>query len=375
MRPQLSSLKTFLPQLLIVLIIISEFATKILRHHFKDFLSPSLILKSVFLILISYLIIKTLKDKLTLYLIILLGFLIFEFLILRFEVNIDFYFYGIRYLYFLFFIILLKKYNKSSKQSILIFFDYFLFVNTFLIFIGLIFEVDYFETYRGTRIGFNGLLNMVSDTNYIYALYILINFLYPIVRRNKIIIFINIIIAILVGTKMVVFLSFIFLANSIYKKSSKMFFTIISALLLLIIVFKNAVINSLKVLFKEHLFLYDSEGLLSAISSTRLQNAINSGYKIYNDNTITDTLFYNRKFINLRVEMELFDLVLFWGLMGVIIYIYIFYKSNMTVLTSKKDVYILVLMLSLSFFGGKLLTNFAALLLMYTFFTSKRIAE
>jgi len=122
---------------------------------------------------------------------------------------------------------------------------------------------------------------------------------------------------------------------------------------------------------KEHLWIYKDQGLLSSLTSTRFYNLTNFLKNILNGElSIIDIFLYNRKFISYRVEMELFDVVFFWGVLGAILFLYIFYKVNMLIV-SKRDRIILICIFIISCFAGKLLTNFTSLLIMYSFFTSR----
>lgn len=64
---------------------------------------------------------------------------------------------------------------------------------------------------------------MVSDTNYVYSFYILMNMFYPILNRNIAIIVLNILISIIVGTKMVIFMAIFFFIIIDYKKIKELY--------------------------------------------------------------------------------------------------------------------------------------------------------
>ena len=366
------SLNNKIPQVLITIILFSEFVTKIYGFHLNDFyVSLSFFVKISFVLFTFSIVIRNYKDQLSKYLICLFIYLLLELVIYKVNVKIDFYIYSIRYLYFLLLIIFLKTYNNSSRNEILKFLDFSLLVNSLLIIIGAGFQLYFFETYRGGRLGYNGIINMVSDTNYIYGFYILVNIFNPIIGRAKIIIFVNILVAILTGTKTVIFLATLFLVIKLIKFNKKLFCILLSFFTTGSIVFKDFVIKNLSIMAKEHLWIYKDQGLLSSLTSTRFYNLTNFLKNILNGElSIIDIFLYNRKFISYRVEMELFDVVFFWGVLGAILFLYIFYKVNMLIV-SKRDRIILICIFIISCFAGKLLTNFTSLLIMYSFFTSR----
>jgi len=119
-------------------------------------------------------------------------------------------------------------------------------------------------------------------------------------------------------------------------------------------------------IFKE---LYREQGILSAFSSTRTHNLLKSLNDVFLNHNINEFLLYNPNFIKLRVEMELYGLIIFWGILGVVIYIYCFIVINRGLKLSKTNFLIGLYLLFVSFFVGKLLTNFIALFLIYTLFT------
>jgi len=366
------SLNNKIPQVLITIILFSEFVTKIYGFHLNDFyVSLSFFVKISFVLFTFSIVIRNYKDQLSKYLICLFIYLLLELVIYKVNVKIDFYIYSIRYLYFLLLIIFLKTYNNSSRNEILKFLDFSLLVNSLLIIIGAGFHLYFFETYRGGRLGYNGIINMVSDTNYIYGFYILVNIFNPIIGRAKTIVFVNILVANLTGTKTVIYLAILFLVINLIKFNKKLFYVLVGLFTTGAILFKDVLIKNLSILVKEHLWIYKDQGLLSSLTSTRFYNLTNSFKNILNGElSIIDIFLYNRKFISYRVEMELFDVVFFWGVLGAILFLYIFYKVNMLIV-SKKDRIILVCIFIISCFAGKLLTNFTSLLIMYSFFTSR----
>lgn len=333
----------------------------------------SFIFKSIFILIATIILFKE-KNKLLIFCFTsLIIYLLLEF-ILNFN-NIDsiFFIYGLRYLYYIFFISVLLKFKEISLNGFLIFFDILILFNSILIVIGFLFEIQIFRTYTGLRFGFNGLLNMPSDTNYIYVLYALLGYFYFNKRSSsfKFLLIFNIIISILTGTKTVIIISSIVLILlSLRRPIKQIALTYLSLSLIIGLFYKNIFerLGPTKDLFVK---IYQEQGLLSAFSSYRFNNLKNTIDIYVNDTSLIDILIYNLNFIDIRVEMEFFDLLFFWGLLGGTLYIYFFVAINRSIINSKEKLYILGVLLLVAFMSGKFLTNFSAIFITYTFLTTK----
>jgi hypothetical protein len=351
-----------------------EFITKIFGFYYNQYYwSFGTVFKLLFVLYFIWQLIKDPKKEFLLPLILLSSFLLIELFIYDFSVKIDFYFYSIRYLYFLMFLFLLIKYNNLSKNHVINFLTFFLLSNSLLILLGLFFEISVFKTYGGGRVGFDGMFNVISDVNYVYAAYILICIFYHNSHDYKKLALGNILVGVLTGTKVILVLSIIYLMFRLYKYSKKVLASVLVITSALVFIFHQTLIEYIKLIFKEHFLIYETDGFWGAISSTRFTNALNSMELFLNKFPTISNFIYDKDFIENRVEMELLDLLLFWGILGFMIYLAIFIFLNKKFITEKKDIYIICIMLLISFFGGKFLTNFISLLILYTFFTSKKI--
>jgi hypothetical protein len=354
--------------------IIFEFITKFFGFYYNQYYwSFGTVFKLLFFLYFLQQLIKGPKKEFLIPLILLSSFLVVELFIYDFSVKIDFYFYSTRYLYFLIFLFLLTKHNNLSKNQVINFLTFFLIVNSVMILSGIIFDISIFKTYEGGRIGFDGVFNVVSDVNYVYASYILICIFYHNVHDYKKLTLINILVGVLTGTKVILVLSMIYLIFRLYKYSKKALTTLLVTISVLVFVFHRIFMKYIKLIFEEHFLIYETDGFWGAISSTRFTNALNSIELFLNKFPKKSNFIYGKDFIENRVEMELLDLLLFWGILGSIIYLAIFIFLNKKFIIEKKDIYIICIMLLISFFGGKFLTNFISLLILYTFFTSKKI--
>lgn len=350
--------------------LVIEFITKIFGFYYQDYYwSFSTVLKSAFVLLFFYKLIKEPNKQILNSTILILSYLLIELIIHKFSVGIEFFSYSIRYLYFIMFLFLLNKYNNARKQSFINYLTYILLLNSILIILGICFDITAFKTYGGARIGYDGIFNVISDVNYVYATYILILFLYH--RENKLekLSLLNIIISILTGTKVIIFISLLYIVFRLYKYSKKLLGVLLLTVIISCFIYYQLFSKYFKILFKEHFIIYEKDGFWGAISSTRFTKASESISLFLKKFSDFENFIYNRNFLSIRTEMELIDLLIFWGVAGFIIYIYTFYTLNKNFIYRKKDFLILCMLLLISIFAGKFLTNFISLLLLYSFFT------
>ena len=77
-----------IPQVLITIVLFSEFVTKIYGFHLNDFyVSLSFFVKIIFVLFAFYMVIRNYKDELSKYLICLFIYLLFELIIYKFNVK------------------------------------------------------------------------------------------------------------------------------------------------------------------------------------------------------------------------------------------------------------------------------------------------
>lgn len=354
----------------LIVAILIEFSNKFIEDfHFHNYsFSLSFIFKFLFVIFCISNIIFRHKNNLFYSTIILLVLLLSEALILNTRLEIDFIVYGVRYMYFIFLIWFYKRYCNKNTFQVISFFDKLLFINSILIISGAVFTLSIFRTYLGSRFGFNGFFNMISDSSYIYALYIIIH----IIEKNKktdIIAWFNILVASLIGTKIVVFFVLIFIMIQLYNYNKSFLFKALAFTIITTVIFYKKVINLICIVASEHCVVYESEGFLASISSYRFSNLIKN-FKLYLESSFSELLFHNSRFIDLRVEMELFDLILFWGYVGVSIYVITFYIIIKSINLNIKKSVVFVILIFVSLFAGKLLTNFIASIFIYLYIVS-----
>lgn len=354
----------------LIVAILIEFSNKFIEdfHFYNYSFSLSFIFKFLFVILCISNIIFRYKNNLFYPTIILLVLFFCEALILNSRLEIDFIVYGIRYMYFIFLIWFYKKHCNKNTNQVISFFDRVFFINSILIVLGAVFSLSIFRTYLGSRFGFNGFFNMISDSSYVYALYIIIHIIEN-NKKNSLILWVNILVASLIGTKVVVFFVLLFILHQLYNYNKSFLFKALASIIIITIIFYKKVIDLICVIASEHCKVYSEEGFLASISSYRFSNLIKN-FELYLESSFSELLFHNSKFIELRVEMEFFDLILFWGYVGVSLYFIIFYTIIKSLNLKNKKTVVFVILIFVSLFAGKLLTNFIASTFIYLYLVS-----
>jgi len=252
-----------------------------------------------------------------------------------------------------------KNFNQHQKNKLFKVIEIFIIINSIVIIIGVLFDLDFFQTYlRRERFGYNGLMYMNSQSSYIYIFLMAVyatkyNFT-KIIKFKYILITVA---AILTGAKavylFVLFMSlYFFFKNRLYTK----LYTYAIAVLI-ILSWSKFVLPVVRSKFSILADLYDKSGLFTMLLSNRdirLQEIMVTMSDKWN-------LFIGGlPFFEVRTEMALVDIVLFFGIIGTVYYLYNYYYFLLKELIQFNKFYIYylfsVIFLILSF-GGNYFTN------------------
>lgn len=242
-----------------------------------------------------------------------------------------------KYLFFPYLLVLFI--NLRERQDIINklirVFEIIFFVNLIAIVLGFIFQIKVFNTYDyGIRFGYKGIFSMSGQTSFYFILMIL----YYIHRliffdKNKwtlIKLVILIIVSFLIGTKRIYFflpmlsLYYLFFLNGFKNRIT--YITIVPVSLIgisLFYIFKDRLEDTI-LLFKN---IYLENGIITSLLSFRNELLI----KIYSEQIIDNWRFLNflfggANFQDIRSQMGFVDLFLFFGIFGLITYLY-FYRQ------------------------------------------------
>lgn len=338
----------YLPSLIFVLFYLSEFISKILKFNDAYFHRFSGLIKLVFEVLVLIYLYKRKRNNLkTLFkiglvfiIIYSLGhiFLLSEFSLYEFIVNL----YSLNGYLFVFILFYTLSPQNTYQESILgiqlinlekamklIFI-----VNSIAILLGFFFSISIFQTYLHTtmRFGFNGLFLHASHSSYIYCIYTL--FFYNLYIKDytkcSLLFFISSIsISFFVATKTIFFFNFLFLFYLIYKKFSiKVFLITIGSGVSFIYFNRDYILNVFKNKFRILYELYLDHGFVTMIFSTRNQS-LTKDLTPYLESkwTWVNFLFGGSNFHVARTEIEIIDLIWFFGFVGGAIYGYLIYNT------------------------------------------------
>ncbi|WP_166960001.1 hypothetical protein [Yeosuana marina] len=259
---------------------------------------------------------------------------------------------------------------------------FFLRINFIAILVGILFKLDLFRTYGHDRFGYNGIIQMNSHASYIYCfatIYVVYNYLK--IKKITLDFWIIIISGLLIGTKTLYFFYALVGVYLIFHlKLYKKFTFYILFLLLVVAIFLSIDILSLflSTHLKPFVILYNDYGFITAITSTRdllLMETLNLASQY--DWSFINYLIGGGFFNILRTEMAFVDLFFFWGIIGMVLYLSLYYKYIIRhYLYNAFLKYAIFSVLLSAFFGGNYFTNAVTaiyILVFSNFFTLEKI--
>ncbi|MGJ5642990.1 hypothetical protein [Formosa sp. S-31] len=241
-------------------------------------------------------------------------------------------------------LIFFSVFELSNKQKVVFFkvFEYIIVFNSVLILVGFLFNVKVFNTYIGSRFGYNGFFLTSATGSYVYSIvliYLLARYKHTVFKKpTNLIIILSII---LIGTKVLyIFLtSFFFVYLWCYSKINRNVLigsTLGLGLLgLYVFFYKYGIFNEIR----------QRDGLLSSLMSFRNDLLLEQTIPFIKGNwNVINYLFGGVSDLSTKSQIEFFDIFYFFGILGGILYFYIFFK---TFLVFKTEIQISVLLVVL----------------------------
>lgn len=259
-----------------------------------------------------------------------------------------------KYLFFLFpfFLFRTKLLDKSLINTYDLQFRWVFIINYIFIIVAFIFDLSFFRTYDGARFGFNGVFISQNISSYI-LLISFFYFFYDAVVYNKrydyYLLVISLLAMVLTGTKTVYFGLVLFLGlYLLIKRSKAVFYLLVFSLCLIFIIGLNqSIFSSFYQLYLEKDFWYSFTSFRSEYVNTRFI------YNIENFWDIEHYLFGGAFLPTYRlIEMSFFDMFLFFGTIGTLIYSYTIYNLLKVYINGAFLKIILFVLLLASFFSG-----------------------
>lgn len=282
------------------------------------------------------------------------------------------YYYVSRLLFIFIFIFASKNWQQKDLifNRTLTLIEWILIINSILIVIGALFNVNLFKTYSNTlRFGWDGMFNRHNQVSMLYNVYLVFLYYKLIHKQTKLVYFLLIVLAsILIGTKVILlFLGLLLLFHLMYvsQKFKPFRFWVLIPLIVSSIFYKS--------IFKLYFSLFpfwknlDSKySLVSKIFSTRdLVLIQNYDYLISKWSFINYLIgggWYSKNFR--FIEMDLFALIVVFGFVGAAIYLYLFLINFF-----KKTCYLqnglFILLIICGFLAGSFFACVSVMMFMY----------
>src|SRR5690606_3193739 len=236
------------------------------------------------------------------------------------------------------------------------------------IFMGLFWEIKFFKTYL-SRFGYLGLMPKSITASYFFISAISLLYYISVIKNNKQICWlfiVTLITSLLVGTKSIylfVFLlfAFHFIKYKFYQKKI-IYISLLSAVLFFLF-FNEFLYDQGKIYFKSLFDLYEIKGLLTALTSMRDEIFIDN---IKNYNGVWEWYNYliGGKVPSFKLyENSVFDLYSCFGILGTGIYLSVFYK-NMIMMMSTRNSFVIFYLISvfiISILAGQFFLNISAI--------------
>ena len=354
----------------VLILMLSNFITKYLLFvkPISNVVYPSTVVKFTFILIVLLLFVKYhLKTKISiaiavLFFLILIN-LIDDYKLFTKQLVIENIHYFLKHI-FLF--LLIPVIYSLSKNSLLKTINWLVIIgvaNVGLMFLGFIFDINLFKSYPNTaRFGYNGILPIQGVGTFFYAFLILISFFKAYLEKNNwtlwtyfLIILIG---SILLGTKASYLFTMLFLVGLLflYTKNKVFIFTFFSAVVLFIAVFFKDIIIKMITFQNIGKDIYEEKGVFTFLMSKRdllFQKAL---AHINKEWTVVNYFVGGLNFKAIRVELELIDIFLFFGILGVIVYCWMI-KSFFYIKGNPLYNYFLVLVLFISMLTGNLFSS------------------
>ena len=326
--------------LTLVCFFLSEAATTIAFQFKNDFHNYSALVKGVFMIaFVIYSLFRLTEYRKKV--LIFSGIISFIFFIGQFAFNkyaIDNHFfknliYFSRYIFIFVIGLVFMENNIELSKRFFGVYEKIVVLNSILILIGVVFDISIFQTYSN-RFGYSGLFMTPSIVTYFYALaltYFAYQYIY---KKEKLMELILVsIICFLTGTKALLFFFGLTILHLIFVKKlykSRSLYIILLSILLLFYLFRQSINRFLLQKFESLFIVYNEHGLITALTSLRNQNLKEYFFPVISEKwNFLNYLFGGTDFKKYRVEFEIFDVFLFFGIIGTVLYLFYYFKCIM----------------------------------------------
>ncbi|MEJ6791719.1 MAG: hypothetical protein QNK89_03000 [Lacinutrix sp.] len=384
------SIKIF--ALFFILMLLSDFLMKLnLVYQIFPFFRFSGVLKITFQLYLLLFAFKNKINKRFVYLILILtsSFFIGQFFLVKnsiFDNNLldeflkgDIYHLN-KYFFIILFVAVIKEYSckielsKSVINTLIIVLS----LNSILILIGFVFDVNLFQSFPGsTRFGYSGLFVKSGESTLLYLL-ISIYFYIQFLKGKHILPVIYFVIIALLSGKKIAFLIiplFYLIHFCIQSKYKTVFIFLGVSITGLVLIFKKIIIEYIVSFFPFWEKLLEERGFWTVIFSTRDLN-FHRTFDYINQNWLPiNYLFGGTSYNHLRIEIDPFDLFVFFGIVGSLSYMFFIYKCFFNVLRNRTIKLLIIGYVVIGMIYGAFLFNILLMTLLYLFIITCDILE
>ena len=234
-------------------------------------------------------------------------------------------------------------------------------VNSIFILLGVIFEIRLFESYydKPYRFGYSGGILETNAATFVIILSIGTFYYYWAHKaKYKYVFFLILISSLLTGIKGVYGFVLLLAFYHLYKSNLKFKIKFAGLLFISLIILSPVIIEY----FQNNIYLFDffiktstQNGFLYMLLSGRHTYIESRGLELLN-NWKSLNFLGGYQDVNYLIEMELFDLFLYFGALGSIIYLFVFFK-NFIIKGGSFWNFILISIIAVAFLGGHFLTS------------------
>ncbi len=335
---KLATEKSLQITLVLVLFFLSEAVTKIAYHAGLSFHNYSALIKGAFIVFAVVFAIFNLTKNRKQLLLFLIGMSVF-FIVGQYTFNnnqfglhfLDNLIFFSRYvLVFIISLVFIKGFKAPSNSLFFEVYEKIIIFNSLLIILGVVFKIPFFQTYS-FRFGYNGLFMVPSISTFFYALaltYFTNRFLHSKDKTAELILVS--IICFLVGTKALLLFFLltalhVFIVKKMYR--NKWFYIVSFCVLIVGFLFRKYIFSIVSSIFKTIFSVYKEHGLITALTSYRNEKLQDNFVPLIEEKwSWVNYLFGGTDFVPYRVEFELFDVFLFFGIIGTIVYLFFYFK-------------------------------------------------
>lgn len=343
MRKAFTSISRFftesenLPIIVLVLFFLSELSTTIAYDARMDFFNFSLVIKALFIAFVAIDVLKnskTYKNSLLFLIAMTAIFFIGQLSFNSFLLGPNFVencIYFSRYLFVFFVMLFLMNTRYSLTARFYRVYEYIVIVNSIIVITTIVFDLPIFKTYYH-RFGSSGAFMTPSIITYFNAIaltYFLYQFLFK--KKKLIELLLVSIVCFLTGTKAMIFffalsIIHVILLKKLYAKKS--FYFLFLGVLVLFFLAKDKISEFIYGNFKPLLEVYQERGIISSLTSLRDVNFRNNFLPVLSEKwTWLNYLFGGTDFEIYRIEFEIFDVFLYFGIIGMLVYLIFYFKN------------------------------------------------